>query len=453
MSAPAEKLYDRSVDEVRHGQVRQALSTLLATIAADPAHRPAYEAAGRICRILGAQEDARLFEDLAQRPEDAEALFRLGFRLADQGRPEVACRLLERSLAGLPADVGVRRELAFARLQSRDFEGCLRALVPLEDSPDLAETEHLDVLLMMAEGALLAGRREPCRQFLERAEECVPDDDQRERLDALHAQVARSTRWESLARLGLREWHFIQHAGVILKTAGGYFEDGSRMGRFDLLALRPDMIAFLLQRLAQLLERLELVPEAVSPASEAAAPLAHALALRLDVPVLDDAAQRDGRSVLLVAVNAAEFTPHLAQVVNHSPDLRLFALNLDWERDAPVCPEVVGALARRVFVPWERRYELAADRHAMRELPGDEREPRVIGAELRDLMDRLPRDDGGAARQAFEGFYLPLRRQIVLGNDELHPGRRAFTSLSPCWSVDEDEARAGGAEQLADGGG
>lgn len=444
MSAPAEKLYDRSVDEVRRGQVRQALGTLLATLAADPGHRPACEAAGRICRILGAPEDARLFEDLAARPEDAEALFRLGYRLADQGRPEVASRLLERSLLGLPADIGVRRELAFARLQSRDFEGCLRALVPLEDSPDLAETERLDVLLTMAEAALLAGRREPSRAFLERAEGCVPDDDQLVRLDALHAQLARSTRWESLARLGLREWHFIQHAGVLLKTAGGYFEDGSRQGRFDLLQLRPDMVAFLLQRLAQLLERLELVPEAVASASGTSAPLAHALALRFGVPVLEDPAVRDGRGVLLAAVNAAEFAPHLAQVVEHSPELRLVSLNLDWERDAPVCPEVVGVLARRVFVPWEKRYELDADRKALRELPGDEREPEVVGAELHQLIAALP-DDGGAARAAFEGFYLPLRSQLVLGNDELHPARRAFTSLSPCWSQDEDEARAGGA--------
>jgi|GEM_PF-2079199 len=442
MSAQAQELYDRSVDEVRRGQVRQALGTLLDTLAADPGHRPAYEAAGRICRILGAHEDARLFEDLAARPDDTEALFRLGYRLADQGRPEVAAKLLERSLLGLPADVGVRRELAFARLQSRDFEGCLRALVPLEDSPDLSETERLDVLLTMAEAALLAGRREPCRSFLERAEDCVPDDDQRTRLDALHAQLARSTRWESLARLGLREWHVIQHAGVILKTAGGWFEDGSRAGRFDLLQLRPDMIAFLLQRLACLLERLELVPEAVSPASEAAAPLAHALALRLGVPVLADPAQRGGRSVLLVALNAAEFASHLPLVVEHSPDLSLFALNLDWERDAPVCPEVVGVLARRVFVPWEKRYELGADRKGMRELPGDEREPEVIGAELRQLMDALP-DDGGEARAAFEGFHLPLRDQLVLGNDERFPARRSFTSLSPCWSCDEDEARAG----------
>jgi tetratricopeptide (TPR) repeat protein len=443
MSAPAHELYDRSVDQVRRGQVRQALATLLDTLAADPAHRPAYEAAGRICRILGAPEDARLFEELATRPENPEALFRLGYRLADQGRPEVASKLLERSLAGLPADVGVRRELAFARLQGRDFVGCLRALVPLEDSPDLSETERLDVLLMQAEAALLAGRREPCREFLERAEECVPDDDQRERLDALHAQLARSARWDSFARLGLREWHFIQHAGVILKTAGGYFEDGSRKGRFDLLHLRPDMIAFLLQRLAQLLERLDLRPEAVEPATEAAAPLAHALALRLDVPVLAGPDEAGSRGVLLVGANAAEFALHAPRVARHVPELRLFSLNLDWERDAPVCPEVAGVLARRVVLPWERRYELGADRKALHELPGDEREPAAIGAELRALMEALPQDDGGAAREAFEGFYLPLRDQLVLGNDELHPGRRAFTSLSPCWSEDEDEARAG----------
>src|SRR5262249_62410128 len=56
---------------------------------------------------------------------------------------------------------------------------------------------------------------------------------------------------------------------VILKTAGGWFEDDSRGGRFDVLALRGDMVAFLLQRLAQLLERLGLEHDAVAPAAAA----------------------------------------------------------------------------------------------------------------------------------------------------------------------------------------
>ena len=446
MPARAQDLYDRSVDQVRRGQVRRALSTLLATLEADPAHRPAYEAAGRICRILGAPDDAQLFEDLAGRPEDPEALFRLGYRLSDQGRPEVAVRLLERSLAGLPADVGVRRELAFARLQSRDFTGCLRALSPLEDDPDLSETERLDVLLTQAEAALLGAKPDACRDFLARAEELVPEDDQRERLDALHAQLGRASRFENLASLGLREWHFIQHAGVILKTAGGWFEDGSRRGRFDVLRLRPDMIAFLLQRLALLLDRLELRHECVAAASEVAAPLAQALAQRLGAEYLPELAQRDGRSTLLVAANAAELGPHAREVATHGPDLRVFALNLDWERDAPVMPDVVGVLGRRALMPWEPRYALAAERRDMRMVTDDEREPAEIARELRYLMDHLPYDDGGVAQAEFEGFYLPQRALLVLGNDELHPGRRRFTSLSPCWSDDEDEARARGDE-------
>jgi tetratricopeptide (TPR) repeat protein len=443
MSARAQELYDRSVDQVRRGQVRRALSTLLATLEADPAHRPAYEAAGRICRILGAPLDAELFEELATKPEDPEALFRLGYRLSDQGRPEVAARLLERSLAALPSDTAVRRELAFARLQSRDFTGCLRALSPLEDDPDLSETERLDVLLTQAEAALLAAKPDACRAFLEAAEQLVPEDDQRERLDALHAQLGRAARFENLAKVGLREWHFIQHAGVILKTAGGWFEDGSRQGRFDVLRLRPDMIAFLLLRAAQLLERLDLRHECVAPASEVAVPLAQALAQRLGAEYLPEVGERDGRATLLVAVNAAEFAPHVAAVAVHRPDLRLLALNLDWERDAPVMPDVAGVLSRRVFVPWEPRYALRPDRRDMHPVTDDQRDPAEIAAELRHLMDHLPWDDGGAAREEFEAFYLPLRNQLVLGNDELHPGRRRFTSLSPCWSEDEDEARAG----------
>jgi tetratricopeptide (TPR) repeat protein len=447
MASRAQQLYDRSVDEVRRGQVRQALGTLLDTLAADPGHRPACEAAGRICRLLGAAPDADLFERLGARPGDPEALYRLGYRLADQGRPDVACRLLERSLAGLPADTGVRRELAYARLQSRDFSGCLRALLPLEDNPDLSETERLDVLLVQAEAALLAGRAQASAEFLGRAEECLPDDAQRERLDALNAQLGRAARWPDLRAAQLREWHFIQHAGVLLKTAGGWFEDASRGGRFGVLQLRGDMLAFLLQRLAHLLERLELRCAAVVPASPLAAPLAHALALRLGARDEPDLQASAGAETLLVAASAGELLPHAARLAAHSADLRVFAVGLDWEHDAPVCPDVAGVLAQRVFLPWEPRFATSGDGQALREVAPDAREPQAIGRELRELMERLPWDDGGRARTEFEGFYLPLRRELVLGNEDVHPARRRFTALSPWWPA---PAQPGGAARGAD---
>jgi tetratricopeptide (TPR) repeat protein len=443
MPPNAQQLYDRSVDEVRHGRVRQALATLLETLAADPTHRPAYEAAGKICRILGSTEDAELFEALSKRPADPEGLFRLGYRLADQGRPDVAVRLLERSLAGLPADTGVRRELAFARLQSRDFEGCLRALIPLEDDPDLSETERLEVLLTQAEAALLAGRREVSRDFLERAEDLVPEDEQRDRLDALHAQLGRASLVPDLRGAGLREWHFIQHAGVILKTAGGWFEDDSRGGRFDVLALRGDMVAFLLQRLAQLFERFGLKHDSVAPASELAAPLAHALALRLGAELLPDLSDRAGRTTLLVAASAGELLPHVAQLARNRNDLRVYALNLDWEHDAPVCPDVAGVLARRVLLPWESRFALDESKRQMKEVAPEARDPADVGRELRELMDNLPWDDGGAAREEFENLYAPWRGQLVLANETMHPARRRFTALSPFWPPPREQGGDG----------
>jgi tetratricopeptide (TPR) repeat protein len=435
MPASAKELFEISVDQVRRGQLRPALGTLLQTLAVDPGHAGALDAAARLCRMLGSEADAELFEALLARPGDPGTLFALGYRMVEESRPEVAVALLERSLrAGLDeADaVAVRRELAYARLQSRDFTGCLRTLAPLDDDPSLSETEALDVLLVQAEAAFYARRRDLAQRFLERAEEGVPEDDQRERLDALHGMLGRGARFPSLQALGLREWHFIQHAGVILKVAGGYFEDGSRLGRYDVLDLRLDMVAFLLQRLLHLLERLGLSHQIVMPVSPVAAPLGHALALALGVPCVEDLSLRRGRSALLVAANALEYTPLVASLARHRPELRLFSLNLDWEHDAPVCPEVTGVLARRVFLPWEERYALDPRSKQMRPVPADERPAEEVGAELFAAMRALP-DDGGAAREEFESPYMPLVSQLVLGNDEAVPHRRRFTTLSPCW--------------------
>ncbi len=440
MPASAKQLFETSVDQLRRGQIRTALSTLLATLEKDPGHVGALEAAGRICRLLGSAEYAQLFEELAARPDDGEALFALGYRLVEEGRPEVAVALLQRGLAGRPDDPQVRQELAYARLQAADFTGCLATLAPLQESPDLAETERLDVLLLAAEAAFCATRRDLAQSLLGEADELPPDDGQRERLDALHAMVGRSLRWPSLAGLGLREWHFVQHAGVILKTAGGFFEDGSRKGRYDVLDLRPDMVAFLLQRLADLLSRLGLEARLVAATSPTAAPLAHALAGRLGADVAEDPTERGGRTTLLVAANALEFGPLSAGLATHRPELRLFAVNLDWEHEAPVCPEIAGVLARRVLLPWETRYSLDPATGRMRPLPADERPAAAIGAELLAAMDALP-DDGGA-REDFERIYMPLASALVLGHDDLHPARRRFTPLSPC----RDAPAAGNAD-------
>ena len=438
MTTRAKELFEASVDQVRRGQLRPALGTLLDALAADPAHADSLEAAGKICRMLGAPEEAELFEALQAAPQDVEALYNLGHRLVDQTRPDVAVALFQRGLAGHPdtfQGLALQRELAFAQYVRRDFEGCLRTLAALErDGRDLlSETELLDSGLLAAEAALYLGRRDVALHFLDEAEARVPDDGQRARLDALHALLGRASHWDDLETADLRAWHFIQHGGVILKTAGGYFEDGSRAGRFDVLDLRADMVAFLLERLAGLIERLELEVEVVAPTGPVAAPLAHALAARLGAEAVKDIVGREGRPTLLVAANAGELEPLCAGLAKHRPDLHVFALNLDWSRDAAVLPDVAGILSQRAFLPWEERYAMDPDTKAMRSLPADERPPAVLGAELAELMTRLP-DDGGQARDEFEAVYLPLAEELVLGNDVRYPNRRQFTHISPCWT-------------------
>jgi tetratricopeptide (TPR) repeat protein len=451
VTASANQLFDVSVDQVRRGQLRGALGTLLRVLAADPSHTGALEAAGRICRLLGSEEDAQRFETLSGNPGDGRALFELGWSLVDQGRPDIAAALLGRCLADRPDDATVRRELAFARLQAGDFKGCLVALAPLVDDADLAESERLDVDLVRAEAALYAGKRDLCRELLDAAEELVPDDGQRERLDALHAQFGRAARWDSLVGLGLREWHYIQHAGVILKVAGGMFEDGSFDGRYDVLDLRLDMVAFLMQRQVHLLQRLGIEPEVVMATSPTAAPMAHALAARLGVPCEETPAGRQGRVGLLVAANAAEFGPLAAGLARNRAELSLFSLNLDWEHDGPVCPEVTGVLARRVLLPWETRYAIRPDSKEMREIPADARAAAEIGAELVAAMDVLP-DDDGKAREEFESQYMPMASDLVLGNEDAHPSRRRFTCLSPCGPAPALLWRDDGTDDATDAG-
>jgi len=437
VTTDSKQLFETSVEQVAAGQVRQALTTLLDALADDPAHAGAVAAAGRICRMLGAPDDAQMFEQLEQTPDDPEAMFLLGHRLVGQERPDAGAGQLMRALKALPPGPKatiVRRELAYARFLQRRFADCLTTLAPLADSPDLAESEVLDVLLLQVEATLYTGKRSLASDLLEQLDHMDSDDSQRQHLDALHALHGRASHWPGkLSELGLREWHYIQHGGVILKTAGGYFENGSLAGRFDILELRMDMIAFLLQRFADLMDGRELLPEVVIGTGSVAAPLAHALGQHWDLPVLDELAERAGRDALVVAANAREFTPLAAGLMHHRAELRLMALNLDWSRDADACPEVAGVLARRVFLPWEKRYSVDKTLSETSEVVTDSRPDDEIGTELVSLMAALP-DDGGQARSEFEQIYAPLSEGLVLGNERAFPLRRQFTHVSPAWT-------------------
>jgi tetratricopeptide (TPR) repeat protein len=439
MTPEADQLFERSVDEVRRGDVRAALGTLLDTLAADPRHAGALDAAGHICRLMGSMEDAQLFEDLAAQPDSADALYALGYRLVDQARPDTAAVLLERCLGLQPEHAPTRRELAYARLHSHDFTGCLTALDPLQDDSSLAETEQLDIVLLQAEAALYAYRRDKAQARLTVAEAMLADDDQRARLDALYAMVGRSQHWKRLDRLGLREWHFIQHAGVILKTAGGYFEDSSLGGRFDVLALRTDMIAFLLRRYLDLAESWGVTHGVIASVTETSAPLAQAVAQTLGVPCIQDLDDRAGRSTLLLAASGSEVAGMAPELATHRSDLTMLTLCLDWHNNAWVCPEVVGVLAKRVLLPWESRFTLSKDGASMEEIPGDPRTAADIGEEVATAMTKLP-EFVSQARAEFEAFYEPLRAELTFGNEERYPYRREFTHLSPWKASPESEA-------------
>lgn len=436
MTSIAKELYEKSIDHVRRGQVRQALTALLDSLAIDPTYADSLESASRICHTLGSPEDAQLFEAVVRRPEDTEALFNLAYHLISQERPDVGVALLERCLQAGMEGPAVRQELAFARFQMGDFKDCREILEPLLTDPELADTEQLDVLFIVAEAAMYDGDRDACLKALEAAEKHIPTDEQRAQLDGLHHLIGRSMHWSQLDDLDLRQWHFIQHAGVILKVAGGLVEDGSRQGRYDVLHLKVDMVAFLIQRLLHLLQTLDVPIGAIASASKTAEPLARAIAMAGSLSYVEALDDHAGAPILLVAGNAAELGPIAPRLSAHNDDLRLFCVHLDWTRDEVVCPEIVGVLSPRAMLPWETRFSLEAETGSSQQIPADERPAEVIASEVVAAMAELP-DDEGQARQAFEGIYLPLAQEILLGNHARHPYRRRFTAVSPCHATEE----------------
>jgi hypothetical protein len=180
---------------------------------------------------------------------------------------------------------------------------------------------------------------------------------------------------------------------------------------------------------ALLVRRLGLKYERVYAASDLSVPLAVTVARLLGAEAAPFDAEKSEPG-LVVAKNTDELKPHGARFVEHG-ELDLFCLCLDWTRNQPLAPDLVGFFARHSYLPWEGRHEVAPDESGRPAAIKPPAQPDDLGKAAQNLIAIAERLDVKEEIGKLEQYYRPRREHLVLGQPDRYPRRRVFSAHSP----------------------
>lgn len=421
---PQAALFGDAMNQVRCGETRTALSTLLRLFSLNPCHAEGLIAASRLAGLLNDVTGADLFSALARDPENPDLLYRTGYHLINMGRPEVARSFLETCLRLMGDNADVLYELGFCNYYDRKYGRAADILK--KASPDLDPERSLAADLLTIECLLYADRTEEGRRMLQHHADDFRRADRGDTVDALELMYLRNDRIQLDKPWDLRTWHFIKHGGMILaqsnlKESRGYFES---------LSMNALAVGAVLRLLKAVLEGLKIPLEAILYVEGESFPLAMALGSLLSRPIRSFE-NRSGGDELLVVADMDSLSSFSAHPVNRDDCAYLFCFQVFPLREYMLLPDIVGVMALNFRFPWQERVELIDDGRGnpkARSIPADTRDPQILGAELADAARLLPQD---AKAPKIVSFYKAHRELLVGCNRERFNLRRTFNPHTP----------------------
>ena len=397
----ADTLFAAALKKHEFGDARTALRILFDLFRVSPFHKEGLKSAAKLSESLGSRQAAELFAAVADNPDDPQGLYDLGYAFVESALPELAASYLEACSNRRPEDHLVRYELAYARFRSGQYAVAVELLKPLAADPNLAGSESFGSRLLLVESLVHQGEISHARRIFELLEAHDADPHAESQLDAIASLLARAALFSNPAGLDQRDWHFIEHGGVLLHVAPG--------GALPIPTgiVSPEFLGGVLHRLSGLLRSLDLEPAEVQYLTPNTRPLARALARSMNrsaVPYAPHAHQR----TLVVVREPSEAEPCLRDLRNHEDGVDLFALFADPRLEYPLHPEIVGLFANDLILPWTEPDNEASDA-------------------IRLAMSAIESQTGDF--EALCQYYSPLREMLVLDNYDRYPGRRILTPL------------------------
>ncbi|MFC4766338.1 tetratricopeptide repeat protein [Effusibacillus consociatus] len=377
-----------------------------------------YEKFAFVLRMSGKHEAAGLFEAVVADTEDAEAYFRLGYQLVQEGMYGSALGPLSRCVQLVPDAAAANYEFAFALMKEFYNEEALHFFMKAYE-----QEQAMSMTFYIAQLLIFLGRSGEATLFVSKLEEQVKESGEGEM--QLEYTKGMLRRYRAHKAETIRDWHFVQYGTLLLRTFEEDYPDepNHSNGRFTFVNFSYEQVASVLAALQTTIGTIDVFPkyEYVAAAGKASEPLAHAFGRMLMLPVKPLA---DGLASGQKGIVITSFSDELQEIgadVWERGDVLLFSFALSWTQETNTLPEVIGYLAQAARLPWQERLEFSEDGEPS-VIPPDDRPAEEIA---RGILDRVLHTDMQWVGRIHD-YYKERKAEIVAGSQIDVPRKKFF---------------------------
>lgn len=319
-----------------------------------------YGLAGSALKKIGSPEEAKLFNNVKNKPKKAQSYFDLGYHFMEVNRPGLAEPILERASELSPGDMNILLELALSRGYQQNIKGASEAVLSIPNK------NNIIVLYVMARYSLMQNQTEVAEaivaEILEKFESGDLEDKQFLPMFAKLNDALNRLKIVGSPETHIRDWYYILYGNIVLD----FFEnedDYVAGGRYVAVFMNYESIKIILDRFVATWAHFKLetdIEVVTSIGTKGAEIMGGYLAKVLNLKHQHLSFPENGRAIMMDEVKK----PNLVVAESNNDfnclygghDLEkkhiFFALYQDWFSIANFSADFIGNVNQSVTLPW-----------------------------------------------------------------------------------------------------
>ena len=335
----------------------------------------------RISQQFGNEEFTSKVQNVAQKPDDVQSLYDLGYALYEESLFGFAAGVLSRADRLAPGQPGIVSELVCA-LESHNRNE--EAVGILRNYPNLPD-EHYLFAYLLAFNSLMAGDLASSRSAAATLGGLETEDAHPYMTARIESILARADKLEGVSPLDssdLRGWQYVI-SGSILTEISPHGYPFPMNGRYAYLQDTMENCKLGLDRLQQIIAAKNLQPECVYalPGRDSGI-LAIAAGRMLDLPVQPWPKDGSERPSIIVAYDLGEVDIDPASIAEHRPGQLLYSHAVQWTYALPIAPDVATLLHQLLIAPWGSRTSFDQESQQIKSSEPDTRDALTIAKDI-----------------------------------------------------------------------
>ncbi len=335
----------------------------------------------RVAEQFGNEEFASKVQTAAEKPEDVQSLYDLGYALYEESLFGVAASVLARADKIAPGEPGIVSELVCA-LESEGLNQ--EAVRTLNRYPNLA-SEHYLFSYLLSFNSLMAGDLAASRAASESLVGLETEDAHPFMTARITELLKRAKQVESVCPLDendLRGWHYVI-SGSILTMLSPHGYPAPMKGRYAYLQDTVENCKQGLENLQQIIAAKQLQPERIYalPGRDSGI-LAIAASIMLDLPVQPWPEGGSDLPAIIVAYDLGEVDINPESIAQHRPGQLLYSHAVQWTFALPIAPDVTTLLHQMLIAPWGERTGFDAETNQITTHEADSRDATTIANDI-----------------------------------------------------------------------